>query len=63
MGNLLESLFLCYDNSPYYWEIAGCGNRTTFFAWRNNRTVVKSSFYGCVTIELLSKKIKIVKMD
>ncbi len=29
MDNLLESLFLCYDNSPDYWEIADCGNRTT----------------------------------
>ena len=61
MDNLLESLFLCYDNSSDYWKIAGCGNRTTFFAWRNNRTIVFEVFSGCVTIEQLSL-LKFIKL-
>ena len=56
MKNLPESLFLCYDNSPNYCKMGKCNNRTTFFAWCNNSAIVKSGFYGCVTIKLLLRK-------
>lgn len=46
MGNLLESLFLCYDNSPDYWEIAGCGNRTTFLIGVTTGLLSKAVFMG-----------------
>ncbi len=61
MDNLLESFFLCYDNSSDCWKIAGYGNRTTFFAWRNNRTIVFEVFLRCVTIEQLSL-LKLIKL-
>ncbi|WP_143076508.1 hypothetical protein [Peptostreptococcus sp. D1] len=48
--------FRAFDNSSDHWEIRGRSNRTTFFAWCNNRTIVFKVFLGCVTIELLSRK-------
>ncbi|WP_091993320.1 hypothetical protein [Peptostreptococcus sp. D1] len=46
--------FRAFDNSSDHWKIEGCGNRTAFFAWCNNGTIVFEVFLGCVTIELLS---------
>lgn len=46
MDNLLESLFLCYDNSSDYWKIERCKDRTTFFAGVTTVPLSKTVFMG-----------------
>ncbi|BAN93859.1 hypothetical protein BBG03_06495 [Streptococcus dysgalactiae subsp. equisimilis] len=47
--------FRAFDNSPDHWKIVGCGNRTAFLLGVTTGLFLLRCFYGCVTIELLSK--------
>lgn len=46
MDNLLESLFLCSNNSSDYWKIERHNNRTAFFAGVTTVLLSKTVFMG-----------------